>query len=712
VESSPDPVKRLIDRTLAIQAQGIDVDLETGITLLLSEIGQSDASLAASADSPISRPMLRTKIQGYLESLQKLPARMGLLFANVCALIGTTEPSGTGTSVFSTRQLDFLFQTAMVLYQAESLDATGKLLKIVFDHSPHFGPVHAALGMLAERMGHHEEVLTWYQSANALIPGHPKIPLLYAQKLFTMGRADTARLFLESEKSRLGDHDELWRQLGLIAFEQSRFDDAVSMFQRAIEIAPERSAHYQALASIHLRGGQFERAWKVVDAGIAHTTETVTLETLRISIDVQRGEPELAIEAAEALVRKHPEIVEFGITLAEQYIATAQFGRAAEQIRALNHRPDAPPTASCMIQAELALATYDLDAAAEHLRLATQQEPLNLDAQMGLLQAHLMSANVAAARTTMHQVDTLLKKEGRVNDRRRWQNSFFADLLQECRTNPHAESALNPILPLTSGAKLAALASHIQQDPGYLPFSIGLLNELRRSGVLAAEQANPSGPAIPKTFIQFWDKSEIPSDISNLMQSWRDCTDFEYLIFNDRTAEAFIAERCRPHILKAYRMANHPAMRSDLFRLAYLAVCGGIYADADDRCRIDPTPLMPSGFDLIVLQENLGSIGNNFIAAAPAHPWIGFALNALVAMVIEKQGDNIWFLTGPGALSSAFCQFYQTEFKEARLPLGVRVPTVYELNQYISPHIPCSHKQDERNWASQHVRQRSLFRRI
>ncbi|NBS98303.1 MAG: hypothetical protein EBT08_19475, partial [Betaproteobacteria bacterium] len=186
----------------------------------------------------------------------------------------------------------------------------------------------------------------------------------------------------------------------------------------------------------------------------------------------------------------------------------------------------------------------------------------------------------------------------------------------------------------------------------------------------------------------------------------------EYLIFNDKTAEAFIAERCRPHILKAYRMANHPAMRSDLFRLAYLAVCGGIYADADDRCRIDPTPLMPSGFDLIVLQENLGSIGNNFIAAAPAHPWIGFALNALVTMVIEKQGDNIWFLTGPGALSSAFCQFYQTEFKEARLPLGVRVPTVYELNQYISPHIPCSHKQDERNWASQHVRQRSLFRRI
>ncbi|MCF7995529.1 MAG: hypothetical protein K9L88_11885 [Chromatiaceae bacterium] len=26
-------------------------------------------------------------------------------------------------------------------------------------------------------------------------------------------------------------------------------------------------------------------------------------------------------------------------------------------------------------------------------------------------------------------------------------------------------------------------------------------------------------------------------------------------------------------------------MRADLFRLAYLAVRGGLYADADDRCR-------------------------------------------------------------------------------------------------------------------------------
>jgi len=712
LENSPDLVKRLIDRTLALQAQGLNVDLETAITLLISEIGQSESSLSALADSPISRVKLRKQIQAYLEALQKLPARMGLLFANVCALIGTTEPTSTGSSDFSTRQLEFLFQTAMVLYKADLLDEAGKLLEVVFDHAPHFGPVHAALGMLAERLGHHEEVLTWYQSAHALIPGHPKIPLLYAQKLFTMGRGDTARAFLESEKSRLGSHDELWRLLGLIAFEQNRFDDAISMFERAIEIAPERHAHYQALATIHLRGGQFERARQVVDAGIAHATETVTLETLRISIDVQRGEPKLAIEAAETLVRRHPQIVEFTIALTEQYIATAQIGRAAEQIRALNHRPEVPPTAFCMIQAGLALAHYDLGAASEHLRLAVQQEPLNLDAQMGLLQVHLMSANVAAARTTMHQVDTLLKKEGRINDRRRWQTSFFADLLQECRTNPHAESALNPILPLPTRPKLAALVSHIEQDPGYLPFSIGLLNELRHAGALETEQSKPASRLIPRTLVQFWDKSEIPSDIKKLMQSWRDHTDFEYLIFNDITAEAFIAERCRPHILKAYRMANHPAMRSDLFRLAYLAVCGGIYADADDRCRIDPTPLMPSGFDLIVLQENLGSIGNNFIAAAPAHPWIGFALDELVTMVIQKQGDNIWFLTGPGALSRAFCQFYQSDFKSGKLPLGVRVVTIYELNQYISPHVPCSHKQDERNWAAKSVRQRSLFRRI
>ena len=158
-------------------------------------------------------------------------------------------------------------------------------------------------------------------------------------------------------------------------------------------------------------------------------------------------------------------------------------------------------------------------------------------------------------------------------------------------------------------------------------------------------------------------------------------------------------------------MANHPAMRSDIPRLAYLAVSGGVYVDADDLCRHDIEPLHTPGFELILMQENLASIGNNFIVAAPGQTCIEFILNT-IDLVLEKQGNNAWFLTGPGARSLGFCRHNRQQLGRARLPAGIRVVTVYRLYVFISRHIPCRHKNDERHWNSARVRGKSLFRRV
>jgi mannosyltransferase OCH1-like enzyme len=245
---------------------------------------------------------------------------------------------------------------------------------------------------------------------------------------------------------------------------------------------------------------------------------------------------------------------------------------------------------------------------------------------------------------------------------------------------------------------------------------MALLIQCRRHGVF--DDDRPHSPPyaqnqiIPKTIVQFWNNPDIPPDIARLIQSWGRCEGFEHLILNDQSAMVFIEAHCTVRVLKAFRMANHPAMRSDIFRLAYLAVRGGVYADADDLCRHDIGPILTPGFDLILMQENLASIGNNFIAAAPGHPCIDFILSTIVDLVLEKQGNNVWFLTGPGALSMGFCRFYRQQLGRARLPAGVRVVSVFQLYAFVSPHIPCRHKSDERHWNSERVRSRSLFRRV
>ena len=312
----------------------------------------------------------------------------------------------------------------------------------------------------------------------------------------------------------------------------------------------------------------------------------------------------------------------------------------------------------------------------------------------------------------MRKFNQTLKRNGREADRYKWRNHFFAGLLKEFRTNPHAEQRLAEILPLPSLQKIIALAKLIESEPEYLPASMGLLLQCRRHGVFDYERPSAHAQPIPKTIVQFWDSPDIPDDIARLMKSWDRCEGFEHRIFNDHTALAFIEDHCTAKVLKAFRMANHPAMRSDIFRLAYLAVSGGVYVDADDLCRHDIGELLSPGFELILMQENLASIGNSFIAAVPGHPCVEFILSMIVDWLLEKQGNNVWFLTGPGALSSGFCRYYRQQLGRARLPAGVRVVTVYSLYAFISPHIPCRHKNDERHWNSERVRSRSLFRRV
>jgi mannosyltransferase OCH1-like enzyme len=148
-----------------------------------------------------------------------------------------------------------------------------------------------------------------------------------------------------------------------------------------------------------------------------------------------------------------------------------------------------------------------------------------------------------------------------------------------------------------------------------------------------------------------------------------------------------------------------------LFRLAYLYVKGGVYADADDMCRHPIAPWLEEGSSLILLQEDLGSIGNNFMAAAPGNPFIRAALDHVVANILEKQGDCIWFVSGPGVLSKLFCQVYIDDLRQCRLPYGVMIKDIYQMQQKISMHLPRSYKQDGRGWSSVNAASKPLFAR-
>jgi mannosyltransferase OCH1-like enzyme len=184
------------------------------------------------------------------------------------------------------------------------------------------------------------------------------------------------------------------------------------------------------------------------------------------------------------------------------------------------------------------------------------------------------------------------------------------------------------------------------------------------------------------------------------MQSWREHNPGHgYVRFDHASAQGFLRARCTPEVLRAYQRAREPAMKADVFRLAYLFAEGGIYADADDRCLRPLAGLLPPQVGFVACQEHFGTLGNNFLAAAPLHPVLGLALELAVQAVNRGDNDMMWLSTGPGLMTRAFAA---TLAMSALLPAAwldrTRILALPELEPFVATHCELGYKHSARHW--------------
>lgn len=190
--------------------------------------------------------------------------------------------------------------------------------------------------------------------------------------------------------------------------------------------------------------------------------------------------------------------------------------------------------------------------------------------------------------------------------------------------------------------------------------------------------------SIPRNIVQYWDDSEIPSDVQRCLNSWRvmGSLGFKQLIFDKKRARMFIERHFSNTNLRAFDSCTHPAMRSDYFRLCFLLKNGGLYVDADDELR-EPeaiVPLMDAGVlrlqplcyrqstdSMVVPADFAGEVGddltfymaNDPILTPPNHPIIQAALDQATDRLIAANGASrdIQWLTGPGNLTEALVHY-------------------------------------------------------
>jgi mannosyltransferase OCH1-like enzyme len=162
--------------------------------------------------------------------------------------------------------------------------------------------------------------------------------------------------------------------------------------------------------------------------------------------------------------------------------------------------------------------------------------------------------------------------------------------------------------------------------------------------------------------IQYWHAEEIPDYVANWSASFRTHNPgLDHRIFNQTSAEAFIANNFGPREVAAFRACAVPSMQADYLRYCATLTLGGIYSDADFRC-VGALKSLHDGTEggtLFIRRDRGVVVCNLFAFRSPGHPFLRLALEIATARIERRDpGDDSWHATGPAIFTYMYYLFH------------------------------------------------------
>ena len=361
----------------------------------------------------------------------------------------------------------------------------------------------------------------------------------------------------------------------------------------------------------------------------------------------------------ERLAREFPEDPVVLRQHVQWLVLLGRLEQAGQSIREAGLAGTAPRGQIEALQGEAALASWDLEGALCSYREAASLCPQEAEYHERLARICACTPDLRQAQHHLRWASDLYRAGGDSAPAGGWEMrvGFIASWLNEFGVNPVGLKLLQDAMEAPLPGRARALAEVLREEPDYTPAAVLLLITLRQLGgfelmgrVCGREGAWPQ--CIPRRILQYHDMEEVPEGTARIMASWkRHCPAFETVRFSARGAEAFLQRHFEPAVTAAFRRCHTPAMRSALLHIAYLYRRGGVFCDTGDLCRHSLELLGREHAELILFQEEYGSIDHRFIAAAAGHPLLGRALDRAVSELLSSHRCNPWFTTGPGLIS-------------------------------------------------------------
>ncbi|KQT82837.1 tetratricopeptide repeat protein [Aurantimonas sp. Leaf443] len=520
-----------------------------------------------------------------------------------------------------------------------------------------------------------------------------------AEDALRAGAAARADALLAEAGERAPEAPAFLEALARRAILRDDLEEALSFYRRAEIADPSRLSCLLAVARLETVLGRPEAATAAFERALARFGERPDIALARVELQRQRGHVAQTAEALRAARIAHPR--HFGL-----WFAGITAAIDAGDFEAASAALDEAPAGTAHERARVAFARsllhaarWDFGAAVLHGETALAALPGDGWVRNRLVHAALLDLDLDRAG---HHLADLARLEAGANRLRgksaNPSQSHYGQIFDEFRLDAEALAALRGVADAPRAERPAAVAAVVRAFPDNTAAAIRFFIEHRIAGRLADRpSAARAGAPIPPAIHQYWDEPPPPADLLDLIESWRQAIPgAAHRLWNDAEARLFLDTLGEPAISAAYARAEEPAMKADLFRLALLRERGGLYADADDRCLGALAPLLQGGHGLVVYQEDLGSLGNNFIAARPRHPVIVRALDLAVAAVNRGDTDILWLATGPALLTRAAAGLMA---QDPDLLADVLVLERHAVLRHVAIHCQAAYKATERHWS-------------
>jgi mannosyltransferase OCH1-like enzyme len=233
----------------------------------------------------------------------------------------------------------------------------------------------------------------------------------------------------------------------------------------------------------------------------------------------------------------------------------------------------------------------------------------------------------------------------------------------------------------------------------------------------------PGAAVLPRRLVRYWhDPTDLPEDVRACLGSWDRLADegFEFHMFDDSSAAAYIADVYGEEQLKAFAQCVHPAMRCDYLRMCFILAEGGLYVDADDVLvgegwrkifRDNKLKVQPLCYDLkagrmmpaveiwrpdLLIADHIFYVNNDPIAAPAGHPVLLRALaRATEKLLDENCSREIQSTTGPGNFTAALAA-HARHLELCGLPSDFELLRDWESIAEMRWNL--SYRNDARNW--------------